>query len=47
METRVDLVHRQPRAGWDALFQVAKDEQDDLLLEGLLPNDFDRGGWDW
>lgn len=39
---------RRPRQGWEEAFRVAgPDARDELLLDTLLPNDFDRHEWKW
>lgn len=37
---------RQPRAGWEAAFRAAS-EQDELLLDGAAPHEFDGKEWEW
>lgn len=37
-----------PRDGWDEAFRTAVSSQDDeLLLDNVPPNQFDREGWKW
>jgi antitoxin MazE len=39
---------RLPREGWEAAFREAEpSRQDELLLEGLPANEFDRKEWKW
>ena len=39
---------RAPRQGWDEAFRAAGSaEGDELLLESLPPNKFDREEWKW
>ena len=36
---------RKPRAGWNELFQSAAGQSDELLLDGVPPNEFDAKEW--
>jgi antitoxin MazE len=39
---------RRPREGWEEAFQAAGPAtRDELLLDGLPPNDFDLEDWRW
>jgi len=39
---------RVPRQGWEEAFRAAGlAEKDELLLDGLPPNEFDREDWQW
>jgi len=39
---------RLPRAGWEEAFRAAgTSTHDELLLDLLLPNGFDRKDWQW
>jgi antitoxin MazE len=39
---------RRPREGWEAAFRAAgPSTQDELLLESLGENEFDRKEWKW
>jgi antitoxin MazE len=39
---------RRPRQGWDEAFRAAGPSVDDqLLLKGREPNEFDRKEWKW
>jgi antitoxin MazE len=39
---------RPPRQGWKAAFQTAgTDAKDELLLDTVASNDFDRDEWTW
>jgi len=40
--------HRLPRQGWEETFRAAVSaEADELLLETVPPNQFDRDEWKW
>jgi antitoxin MazE len=39
--------HRQPREGWEKTFQMGHPETDELLLEPMGRNQFDRAEWEW
>ena len=53
VELRVDNNHlvisagRRPRDGWTEAFRAAGPAADELLLEGVGPNAFDREEWRW
>jgi antitoxin MazE len=54
VELRVEEGHlviapdRFPRQGWDGAFRAAGPAgKDDLLLDALVPNEFDREDWRW
>jgi antitoxin MazE len=39
---------RRPREGWEEAFRAARrGEPDEILLEGLGENRFDREEWEW
>lgn len=39
---------RAPRQGWEEIFRAAgSSAEDELLLEGVGPNEFDRKEWKW
>ena len=38
---------QSPRAGWDQAFRAAASGEDELLLDGLPPDSFDRKEWKW
>jgi antitoxin MazE len=38
--------HRAPRHGWKQAFAKSTQEQE-MLLDGILPNAFDREDWKW
>jgi virulence-associated protein VagC len=39
---------RAPRDGWEEAFRAAGSSADDeLLLEGVGPNEFDHKEWEW
>jgi len=39
---------RAPRQGWEEAFRAAgSSAEDELLLEGIEANEFDREGWKW
>jgi len=39
---------RRPRQGWAEAFRVAGSaEHDELLLQGVEPNEFDSKEWQW
>jgi antitoxin MazE len=39
---------RAPRQGWEEAFRAAgSSAEDELLLEGVGANEFDRKGWQW
>jgi antitoxin MazE len=37
---------RKPREGWEEAFRAAS-EQDESLLRGSAPNEFDGKEWEW
>jgi antitoxin MazE len=40
--------HRHPREGWEEAFRAARTaEPDEMLLEGVGENRFDREEWEW
>ncbi len=40
--------HRKPRQGWEeALRRAGPPPEDELLLESVLDDDFDREDWTW
>jgi hypothetical protein len=50
METKIVGIGnpRSPRQGWAEAFRAAGSSADDELpLEGMEPNDFDRDEWEW
>jgi hypothetical protein len=39
---------RSPRQGWEKVFQVLDAvTEDQLLLDTVAPNEFDREEWEW
>lgn len=38
---------QSPRDGWDEAFRAAANGDDELLLDGLPANQFDRKEWKW
>jgi hypothetical protein len=39
---------RRPRQGWAEAFTAAESAQpDELLLDAIAPNQFDREEWEW
>ncbi len=39
---------RKPRQGWEEAFRSAKPAGDEeMLLAGAIPNEFDREEWQW
>lgn len=48
MKVRLVTPEEKPRKGWEELFRAAHDDSsDELLLEPLPPNAFDREEWTW
>ena len=54
VELRVENHHliiepgRAPRQGWEEAFRAAgSTESDEILLQNLPPNTFDREEWEW
>ena len=44
----VIAAERKPREGWEAAFRSAGQSPDDeILLAGAIPNEFDRDEWQW
>jgi antitoxin MazE len=40
--------HRRPREGWAEAFRAARtNEPDEILLDGIGENRFDREEWEW
>jgi len=47
-ERRAKPQHHQVREGWEEAFRAAGPAvHDELLLEGLPPNRFDKFSWHW
>lgn len=38
---------QQPRAGWDEQFKAMAENEDDELLDGNVPNAFEKKEWQW
>ena len=38
---------RRPREGWEAKFRFANESEDQLLMEGAGPSEFDQNEWRW
>jgi antitoxin MazE len=38
---------KRPREGWAEAFKAAGAGNEELLLEGLPPNEFDHTEWEW
>ena len=44
----VIAAERKPRQGWEEAFRSAKPPVDDeIMLAGVTPNEFDRDEWQW